>query len=198
MIHFLDLARIDIVALQSRDPAAWRAFLAQCDPLLHAIAAWPKWRFDAHTREDVVQATRASLAQSLPNLTCDAALPAFVRRVCVNRCIDALRRRLRDQEHLVPLVRWDSSEEAGQQYDAPADESYDPVREIILSERAAALRRALPRLDPVCQDAVRAFYVDGKSYKELADSQGITVNTVGSRLSRCLDKLRALLGEQET
>lgn len=198
MIHFLDLARIDIAALQAHDPAAWDAFLAQCDPLLHAIAAWPKWRFDVHTREDVVQAARASLAQSLPSLTCDAALPAFVRRVCVNRCIDALRRRLREQEHIVPLMRWDNSEDAGQEYDPPADESYDPVREIILAERAAALRRVMPRLDQVCQDAVREFYVDGRSYKEMAERQGVTVNTVGSRLSRCLDKLRALLGEQET
>jgi RNA polymerase sigma factor (sigma-70 family) len=119
-----------------------------------------------------------------------------VRRVCVNRCIDALRHRLREQKQLEPLVRWDS-EDSDQDHDTPADESYDPVREIVLAERAAALRRAMPRLDQICQDAVRAFYVEGKSYKELAANQGVTVNTAGSRLSRCLDKLRALLEEHE-
>ena len=195
MVHFLDLARIDLAALQTGQSAAWRDFLAQCDPLLRAIAAWPKWRFDSHSREDVVQATRASLAQSLPNLSCVEALPAFVRRVCVNRCIDALRRRLREQGRFEPLVRWDS-DDTRDVCDAPADDSYDPVREIVLAERAAALRQAMTRLDPACQATVHDFYVTERSYKEMAERQGVAVNTIGSRLSRCLDKLRSLLGEQ--
>ena len=197
MRYLLDLAQIDFAALRAGKPAAWRDFLRQCDPLLYAMAAWPKWRFDAHAREEVVQATRTSLAQALPTLTCNAAIPAFVRRICANRCIDAVRRRLREQKHFVSMVGWDS-EDPGATIDHPADDSYDPVREIILAERAAGLRHAMGHLDLICQTAIRDFYVEGHSYKAMAERQKVAVNTVGSRLSRCLDKLRSLLGVPAT
>lgn len=192
MVHLLDLARIDVAALRAGESAAWRDFLAQCDPLLHAIASWPKWRFDPHAREDVVQATRTSLSQSIATLASDAALPAFVRRVCVNRCIDAVRRRLREQAHVAHPLAWED-DATDPIADAPADASYDPVREILLAERAAALRQAMGRLDAPCANAVRSFYVEGRSYRDMAQAEGVAVNTVGSRLSRCLDRLRQLL-----
>ena len=195
MFYFIDVEQIDFTALRAGRPDAWRDFLRQCDPLLHAITAWPKWRFDAHAREEVVQATRTSLAQSLPTLTCNAAIPAFVRRICANRCIDAVRRRVREREHFVPLTGWGDDDSVA---DHPADDSYDPVREIVLAERAASLRLAMNHLDPACQTAIREFYVEQRSYKAMAERQNVAVNTVGSRLSRCLDKLRTLLGELTT
>jgi RNA polymerase sigma factor (sigma-70 family) len=190
MVYYLDVARLDLAALQAGDPAVWRGFLEQCDPLLHAIASWPKWQLDAHAREEVVQATRVSLAQSLPSLTCPAALPAFVRRVCALRCIDAVRRRIREQ---AVFTRWECAETDPLTPELAASATYDPVREILLSERATALRLALSSLDDPCQRAVRAFYVEGCSYKDMAEQQGVTINTIGSRLSRCLEKLRERL-----
>jgi RNA polymerase sigma-70 factor (ECF subfamily) len=192
MVHHLDIARLDIQGLQAGEPAAWNAFLAECDPLLRAIAAWPKWRLDPHAREEVVQATRVSLAQLLPTLRSPAALPALVRRICALRCIDAVRRRIREQGVFTP---WEGTEPAaGTDTEAPA--GYDPVREILLAERTAALQGALARLEPACQQTVRAFYLDGLSYAQIAAQQGVAINTIGSRLSRCLGQLRALLAER--
>ena len=197
MVYFLDLALIDFAALRAGEPAAWRDFLRQCDPVLYAIVSWRKWRFDAHTREEVVQATRTSLAKSFPTLTCNTALPSCVRRICANHCIDAVRRRRDEEKHVVPMVLWDS-DDPDAAINHPADNSYDPVRAIVLAERAASLRQAMDILDPPCQTAIRDFYLEGHSYKAMAEHRNVAVNTMGSRLSRCLDKLRALLGEQAT
>lgn len=192
MAHHLDIARLDIKGLQAGAPAAWSDFLEQCDPLLRAITAWPKWRLDPHEREEVVQATRVSLAQALPTLRSPEALPALVRRICALRCIDAVRRQIREQGVFEP---WEGAEPDSA--DAEQPDSYDPVRDILLAERAAALQEALDRLEPACRQTVRAFYLDGLSYAQLASQQGVAVNTIGSRLSRCLARLRELLAEKK-
>jgi RNA polymerase sigma factor (sigma-70 family) len=192
MVHHLDIARLDIKGLQAGAPAAWSDFLEQCDPLLRAIAAWPKWRLDPHAREEVVQATRVSLAQLLPTLRAPEALPALVRRICALRCIDAVRRQIREQGVFAP---WEGAEPSSADAEQPA--SYDPVRDILLAERATALQGALSRLEPPCRQTVRAFYLDGLSYSQIAAHQGVAVNTIGSRLSRCLAYLRALLSENK-
>ena len=194
MPHFLDLARIDFAALRAGEPAEWRDFLCQCDPVLRSIVSWSKWHFDVDTREEVVQATRTSLAQALPTLTSNAALPAFVRRICANRCIDAVRRHVRERERAPVALR--DRDDPGAAINHAEDGAYDPVRAVLLAERAASLRLAMGVLDAPCQTAIRDFYVKGHSYKAMAEHRKVAVNTIGSRLSRCLDKLRALLGEQ--
>jgi RNA polymerase sigma factor (sigma-70 family) len=49
-------------------------------------------------------------------------------------------------------------------------------------------------MDEQSRTCLLQFYVEGLSYKDMAERQGVTVNTVGSRLSRCLDKLKEALG----
>jgi RNA polymerase sigma factor (sigma-70 family) len=76
--------------------------------------------------------------------------------------------------------------------DVPAGPSFDPVREILVEERARALRGVLARLDETCAKAIGLFYMDGVAYKDMAEMLSISINTVGARLSKCLDKLRGM------
>lgn len=167
---------------------AWGCFFKAYGPMIADIVAWPKWHFDFHTREDVAQTIRIAITQSLDRLRSEQALTAFVRRICFNQCIDRLRRQLREQGRLCPLGHID--EEGEWEETDVADDRFDPVKELVVAERAEALRAALASLDTDSRRLIRDFYERGLSYREIADVWQLPVNTVGSRLSRTLDRLR--------
>lgn len=181
-----------MTALRAEDESAWSDLFGRFDELIRAIVAWPRWHFDPHTREDVAQKVRLGILQSLPRLQAEQSLPGFIRRICINRCIDMLRKQLRDHDRLVPIGHWNADGE-WEDVDVPAGAEFDPIVAIQRAERAAMLRATLARMDEASQTLIRQFYVEGLSYREIAQRQGVAVNTVGSRLSRCLDRLRDLL-----
>ncbi len=186
----------EIGELRANNARAWTRFFDAFDPLIRSIANWPRWHFDAHTREDAVQTIRLGIVRSIGRLQSETALTAFVRRIAVNRCIDLLRKQLRMQSRLMPLGHYNAEGE-WEEPETPADGAYDPVQALLQAERAALLREALQRLDETERTCLLQFYAEGLSYREMAARQGVAVNTVGSRLSRCLDKLRGLLDPAE-
>jgi RNA polymerase sigma factor (sigma-70 family) len=178
--------------LQQDDTRIWDVFFAHFDPTIRAIADWPRWHFDEHTREDAVQVIKLAIVQSINRLKSEAALTAFVRKIAFNRCVDLLRKQLRLQNRLVPLGHWNADGE-WEDMNLAADEGYDPVLALQRSERAVILKAALAQLDEAEQACLLQFYVEGLSYREMAERQGVAVNTIGSRLSRSLEKLRGRL-----
>ena len=192
----LEADRPDLEALKKGDEKAWALFFLQYDKEISAIAAWPKWRFDAHTREDVVQIIKLAIVKSIKNLQSEQALRAFVRKICVHRCIDMLRKRLREQGRFLSLGHY-SNDGVWEDVDVAAGDEFDPVTALLRAERATIVRAALARMDVPSQKLIRQFYVENRSYRDIAESEGISINTVGSRLSRCLNKLRPLLKNTE-
>jgi len=183
-------------ALRRGDEQAWNVFFSQYESSIRSIAAWPKWHFDFHTQEDVIQTIRLAIIQSIDRLQSEPSLRAFVHKICVNRCIDLLRKQIREQNRLTPFGHW-SEDGEWEDIDVAAGAEFDPVSVLQRCERAKILRAALARMDETCQTLIREFYIEGLSYKEMAQRHDIAVNTVGSRLSRCLDKLRVLLQQQQ-
>jgi RNA polymerase sigma-70 factor (ECF subfamily) len=181
-----------LAELRAGDERAWAAFFGHFDATIRAIAAWPRWHFDSHTSEDAVQTIKVGIVQAIERLQSEQALTAFVRKICVNRCIDLLRKQLRDQNRLTPLGHWNEDGE-WVDIDVAAGAEFDPVHALQRAERVAVLRRAMAQMDAPSQACLRQFYVEGLSYKEMAERQNVAVNTVGSRLSRCLDRLREIL-----
>ncbi len=62
-----------------------------------------------------------------------------------------------------------------------------------LSISAEELRSAIDRLEPEFRAVYRMHELDGRSYREIADALSIPTNTVGTRISRARQKLKALL-----
>ncbi|MDD4103112.1 MAG: sigma-70 family RNA polymerase sigma factor [Kiritimatiellae bacterium] len=178
--------------LRTGSEQAWKDFFAFFDSMIQSIAAWPKWNFEVHTREDVVQNIRISIVQSIGRLNSEQALQQFVKKICIHRCIDMLRGKMRDQARLLPITLFNEEGEQ-EDIDLPDGPESDPVYILRQAERAAELRAALGHLEQACRDGLRQFYFEGLSYKAMAASQGVSINTVGSRLSRCLEKLRMAL-----
>ncbi|MCI4663762.1 MAG: sigma-70 family RNA polymerase sigma factor [Neomegalonema sp.] len=70
-----------------------------------------------------------------------------------------------------------------------------PEEAAIRGSERAYLERCLSKLEPERAALVRGAYLEGKSYKELAEEQGAPVNTVRTWLRRSLKRLREYLDE---
>jgi RNA polymerase sigma factor (sigma-70 family) len=190
------LEPISLKDLKKGEASAWSAFFERYNPLIDSVTAWSKWRFSHHDRREVAQDVRAELGKTLANFRGESSLELFVKRVCIYRCIDRIRRQVRERRMFAAGTVIDQ-DGTPREVDHPAGEDFDPVAEIIRFERARVTRKMLDSLDATCQTAIRLFYLDSLSYKEIAGRLGIAVNTVGSRLAKCLEKLRSLIQKED-
>jgi RNA polymerase sigma-70 factor (ECF subfamily) len=174
-------------SLKDGDAKAWDDVLSMLDPLVRSVVCWSRWHFSADIQEELAQDIRTGLLKALPKFKGDANLQYYVKRICVNRCVDQVRRQVMERKI------FDAEAELDDVSTAPASQDFDPIERILSAERFAALATLLQELDPTCDKAIRLFYSEGQPYKEMAQVLGITVKTVSSRLSKCLRKLRQLI-----
>ena len=111
--------------------------------------------------------------------------PALLRRVTTTQAIAQLRRRLRQASRRDELADWTAVPCSNPGPDQCAEDL----------ELAARLRRVLSDLPPQQAEAVCLHYVDGMSYREVAQALGVKSGTVGSLLHRARLRARELLME---
>lgn len=157
--------------------------LAEHDALLRAVVGWSKWRFSPETRADLVQKVSLEVVRQYAVVAAADDPARLLKQICIRRCIDEVRRQIRERRIVVDTD--------GEPPDV-ADDGADPVRLLQRAERARAVRRLLDVLDATCRTALHQFYVEGLTYLDMAQRLGISTNTVGSRLAKCIAKLRAL------
>jgi RNA polymerase sigma-70 factor (ECF subfamily) len=171
--------------LKHGDPAALEDLFRHYQPLITSVVSWSKWRFDIHTRNDIAQQIQMELPRAIAGYTGQSNLDYFIKRICIHHCVDEVRRQFKERQRIVSI-----DNESNPHPSPVAGAEYDPIRQIILAERATALKRLLDSMETPCRSVVKPFYVENLSYKDLSQRLGISVNTVGSRLARCLEKLR--------
>ena len=183
-----------VAALKQNDKAAWGRFLARFDPLIRSVTAWSKWHFTDPVQQDLQQNIRLELTKCLQHYKGESSLDYFVKRVCIHRCIDEVRRQIRERQVMIPALREDSAEcEFKLEAVVGVGDSFDPVLAVVVAERAQSLRKILDSFDDTCRTAISYFYFQELSYKEMAAKLGVSIITVGTRLAKCLMKLRKLL-----
>lgn len=181
-----------LAALREGRAPPWDRFFARYDPLIRSVTAWEKWRLDAHTREDVGQSIRQEIVRSIGQIKEATTVESFVKTICVHRIIDEIRRQVRTGRVTVSMQ---AVNEDGDLVDIPVatGPEQDPVAQIVHVERAAAVRQMIEQVGGTCSEVIRAFYFEGILYKDIAAAEGISINTVGTRLSKCLEKLRGMM-----
>jgi RNA polymerase sigma factor (sigma-70 family) len=80
----------------------------------------------------------------------------------------------------------------------PASEAADPAEAAEIADTAARVRRAIAALADGQQDAVRLFYLQGLSHREVADELGISVGAVKARLHQARAALAPKLAQFTT
>ncbi len=161
------------------------------------VVCWPKWHFKTETRKDVEQEINQSLIKSILSATTGQSLTAFVKRICINRCIDEVRHQVRSRGLFVSMPSMTSDSGESLEVPLPDVTAPDPIDMITHDEQLSTLRQSLAKLNDTCREAIHLFYIKNKSYKEIAHEKGLAVNTVGSRLAKCLSKLKEMATSKE-
>jgi RNA polymerase sigma factor (sigma-70 family) len=156
------------------DQQAWELLVGRYERLVFSVALR-----NGVTREeaaDITQMTFVALLESISRLRDEQRLASWLMSVA--RRLAWRQRRRTERE-------------------PPVDQVSPPDDPIAAWERVAVVHEGLQRLGARCRDLLLALYFDpaAPSYAEVAARLGRPVGGIGPMRARCLQHLRALLGE---
>ena len=136
----------------------------------------------AHSREDADDLVQIAIEKALTRTdqwTPGTRLDSWMFRIMQNAWIDELRARERRGQTFLPEEEGENVGEgaSGAQLDA------------------ILVRKAVAKLSEEHRSVVGLVLVEGLSYQEAAETLGVPVGTVTSRLARAREALQELLGE---
>jgi RNA polymerase sigma factor (sigma-70 family) len=179
-INAAGLSTADLVTrAKGGDSQAWEALVDRFAPLIWSICR--RYRLGPADAADVGQCVWLRLVDKLVAIRDPAALAGWLVTTTERECVRVLRAAQR------PEAR-------GQMLDAEniSDEQIGTAEhELLVAERHAALREALARLPPKCQQLMALLVEDPPvPYAEISARLCIPVGSIGPSRARCLEKLR--------
>lgn len=164
-----------ITRVQGGDTEAFRVIVERCrEPLYRLVLPIVG---DAEEAEDVLQETFVRIFLSLREYRGEGFV-TWTSRIAVRQAIDWRRKKGRRRETPEADVE-QHAETAGV---AAASES--PDERLLERERSDRFADRIGALPSRYRAVVQAYYVEEKSYQEIADREGIAAKTVESRLYR--------------
>ncbi|MGH2883417.1 MAG: RNA polymerase sigma factor [Solirubrobacteraceae bacterium] len=160
------------------DDAAWAALVDRFARYVYAICS-QGFRLTGHDAEDVFQDVFTKAYVQLPKLRDDDAIRPWLAQLTRRTCLDRLRSGGREAP--AELVEPDGVD--------------DVMTEL---DDALAVRDGLARIGEPCGDMLDRFFARDQSYRTIADELGLPAGTIASRISRCLEKLRAAMEDSGT
>ncbi len=134
---------------------------------------------DRQDAEDVVQDVFVTLWQKAGEFQpARGGGEAWLVAIARNRAIDRLRARGRRQHAAVEAI--DQHPDPDARTDAPAE----------AADAARSVAHALGHLDPRHAKVIRAAWLDGLSYAELAEREGVPVGTIKTWVFRGMRRMR--------
>ena len=183
-----DMEQEFFVRLKADGEAAWSEFFARFDAFLRSVVCWSRWGFSEQAREDVMQNIRTELPRAIGRFKGEQPFRVFLRGICIHRCADEVRRQIKQRERYLPMeVAGDDGRSVTLDY---ADPQADPIAAIAEAEQAALVRRLIEEMGAPCTEALKLFYLEDLSYKDMAARTNEPVSTIGNRLARCLERLK--------
>jgi RNA polymerase sigma-70 factor (ECF subfamily) len=173
------IADKDLVrACRNGDQRAWAVLVERFSRYVYAIAS-KAYRLSAEDAEDVFQEVFTRTYEHLDRLHSDGSIRPWIGQLTRRLAIDRLRLARRE---------------------AIGDERLDLIeshaeQELERIELALGVRAAMETLPEHCQEILDRFFARGQSYHEIAIALDLPMGTIASRISRCLAKLRAELGD---
>jgi RNA polymerase sigma factor (sigma-70 family) len=167
-----------VTRAKNGEQQAWDALVERYAPLIWSICR--HYRLEAADAEDVGQSVWLKLVTHLDHLRDSAALPGWLatttRREC-GRVLHATGRRRASEQVLIAA-------------NLPDTEIIPAEQELLVAEQQAALRDALARLPPACQQLLTLLMADPPvPYAEISARLGIPAGSIGPNRRRCLNRL---------
>jgi RNA polymerase sigma-70 factor (ECF subfamily) len=155
------------------DHDAWSELVERFSRYVYAIAV-RAYRLAPDDADDVFQEVFARTYEHLARLRDDAAIRPWLGQLTRRLCIDHLRSSAREQP-------------AEDEVEGAADETLERLDE------ALTVHEALAELSDPCREVLDRFFAQDESYRTIGAALGLPSGTIASRISRCLQKLRAEL-----
>lgn len=143
------------------------------EPLFHFAH---RFLIDEEDCHDVVESAFETVWAHYDTLEFDN-IRHYLYTVVRSRSIDFLRREAK-QSRYAEYVRLVS------------DDTVSPDDAEDINEKLAIARHLLAEMGPPTSDILRACYVDGKKYREVAEDMGISVSTVKKHIVKALRHIR--------
>lgn len=161
------------------DEGAFRSLVEQHQDDVYNLAL--RYFGDGDAAEEITQDAFVRLYRALPDFRFDSTLSTWLHRVTVNLCRDRWRQGDRAKKEV-------SLEEVAFSRELPSGRP-SPERQLMTMETQQAVQRCLLSLPEEHREVVLLRYLNDLSYKEIADSLGVSAGTVASRLHRGLKLL---------
>jgi RNA polymerase sigma-70 factor (ECF subfamily) len=148
---------------------------------------------DAEEARDATQETFLKIYRGLKGFRGESGLKTWIYRIAINQAMNQerwWRRRHRDETLSLNLSRADSEQTLG---DLIEGNSASPEEVAIANERERHLMRALGEMKAEYRAALILREIEELSYEEIAESLGISIGTVKSRIARGREELRRRL-----
>ena len=156
---------------------AWNLLVERFSRYVYAICI-QGFRLTPADAEDVFQDVFSKVYEQLDRLRDDGAIRPWLAQLTRRTCIDRLRASGRE-------VAVDEVEPTGMD---------DLVSSL---DEALTVRAALEALPADCREILDRFFTRDESYRAISEALSIPPGTIASRISRCLDKLKATLEESD-
>ena len=130
---------------------------------------------------DVTQNSFVELYRFLPKYRPCGKFVSFLNRIVINQCRMVVRSRVYERKAILEF--------AGQ----PSSGSTMPEEQLLARERRRDVERALKRLSPKLREVLILRFTGELSYKEIAETLGLRLGTVKSRIFSGLKNLNQLL-----
>ncbi len=140
---------------------------------------------DRATGEDVVHDVFLSFVRRAPELTLRTSLRSYLLSAVANRVRNVRRRHA-------------THDAAATQCDFAAQDTPRPDRVAVQAKQATLIERAMAELPYDQQETVILHLQVGMTFREIAQSQDVSINTVQSRYRYGLQRLRSLLDGKVT
>lgn len=164
-----------ITAIKNGGPEAFQSFVDEYGPYLYrtvyAVIRSP------HDAEDVTQEALLQIYRSLPEFRMDG-LKTWITRIAVNKAIDWKRSRMRKPEELMDSITGLEAEGILMERGLPVEVS------VMEREEQRHVREQVEQLPDNYREVVTAYYMENKSYEEIAAETGLEKKSVESRLYR--------------
>ncbi len=177
----MDASDGHLIALCKRGhDGAWRQIIARYGRLVYSVPR--RQGLTPEQADDVFQATFIALHQQMSSLEQDQALPRWLVVVASRESFRLLRAegKRSSPETLDEMI---------------ASDDRDADLEAIDLVRAESVRRGIASLADRCRRLLSRLYFDDASYEEVGAELNLPAGSIGPTRTRCLQKLRAILGE---
>lgn len=180
------------------DAAAWhnlfdRHFAATCRFIYQQHA-----EFTIEDAEEVGQEAFLSVVRNLKGFNGKSRLQTWIFRIAINKARDYAekQRAAKRGGGVAPISLQAEDPETGLTLNVAGDDPA-PDRELMERENLAAISQAVEQLGPLYREVVQLRYFGGLTYEEISKTLGLNLKTVGSRLSKALDRLAVILGTRQ-